>query len=190
VSSNLFFAAAVGAGFVLIGLVVYSYVRPRPEHRPSVTALLGLLGFALVASPNWTSISIKGEGLELSLIREMQARQLEALEELREATAGSALAPTAAPRPAPATSRPGIRPPSPEPVRPAIDPPPEAAQPDPSPSLATALSEDQKQELFAAFERGELELRKLTTTELLALNERVTERTSHPTRSGLLPDFR
>ena len=83
VDSTLFFLSAVGAGFVMIGLVVYSYVRPRPEHRPSVTALLGLLGFALVASPNFTSISIRSEGLELSLLREMQARQLEALEELQ-----------------------------------------------------------------------------------------------------------
>ena len=39
----IFYGSAVAAGFVLIGLVVYSYVRPRPEHRPSVTALLGML---------------------------------------------------------------------------------------------------------------------------------------------------
>ncbi len=86
--STIFFALAVGAGFVLLGLVVYSYVRPHPHHKPSVTALLGLLGFALIASPNFTSISIRSEGLELSLIREMQARQLRALAETPRLGAG------------------------------------------------------------------------------------------------------
>ena len=105
VGSPLFFAFAVGAGFVLIGLVVYSYVRPQPEHRASVTALLGLLGFALVASPNFTSISIKSEGLELSLLREMQARQLKALVALQENTNPPAEAPAQVQREAAPSAR-------------------------------------------------------------------------------------
>ena len=51
----IFYGSAVAAGFVLIGLVVYSYVRPRPEHRPSVTALLGML---TSCSSNVTAVNI------------------------------------------------------------------------------------------------------------------------------------
>lgn len=170
-SATFFFASAVCAGFVLIGLVAYTTLWPRPEHRPSITALLGLLGFALIASPNWTSISIRGEGLELSLLREMQARQLEALAGLQaEACAEPAALPeparAALGAPAPA-SHPGKRAPEPSGARP--QPPAEAEPPAP-------LSRERAQRLVDAFERGELPLRALSNRELLTLNERLSER--------------
>jgi hypothetical protein len=170
VESSAFFAAAVGAGFVLIGLVVYSYVRPQPEHRPSVTALLGLLGFVLIASPNWTSISIRSENLELSLLREMQARQLQALAELQ---GGARAEPAAAPpprldppEPANATPPPDVRPPTPDPG--SGREPLRAGTPPPSPSPTHS------ERLFEAFARGDLDLRQLSDTELLDLNDRIT----------------
>lgn len=163
-SAIFFFASAVCAGFVLLGLVAYTTVWPRPEHRPSITALLGLLGFALVASPNWTSISIRGKGLELSLLREMQARQLEALADLQAEAC-------AEPEALPLRSRAAIAAPSGK-TGPRAPEPPEPAEADPP----APLSRERAQHLIDAFERGELELRALSNRELLALNERLSER--------------
>jgi len=172
VSATFFFASAVCAGFVLIGVVAHATLRPQPQQRPSVTALLGLLGFALVASPNWTSISIRGEGLELSLLREMQARQLQALTELRAGTCPepapeAGAAPAAAP-PGPA----GDGKPAPGLAQPPKPGPTAARAADPGPALPL----ERAQRLVDAFERGEIELRFLSNRELLALNERLSER--------------
>ncbi len=184
--STIFFALAVGAGFVLLGLVVYSYVRPHPQHKPSVTALLGLLGFALIVSPNFTSISIRSEGLELSLIREMQARQLRALAEIPDLAATVGLEEDDFDSPSGA-GHPSGAPPAPRSIpsfrRPSED------ESDASDEPASPLSEDRKERLLSAFERGDLELRKLTNLELLALNERVAARnaqsTSEPDHSSM-----
>ena len=166
VSSDLYQALAVAAGFALVGVVAYSYVRPGPAQRPSVTALIGVLGFALVSSPNWTSISFKGEGLELSLIREMQGRQLEALTALEvcegeHASNGEA---TTSPPPEriPATTPPRSTDP--------VEPEDGRGEPEPIP--------DPERELLAQFDRGELQLRDLSNRELLTLNALVTRRTT------------
>lgn len=172
--ASLFFAAAVLAGFVLIALVVYSYVRPQPEHRPSVTALLGLLGFALVASPNWTSISIKSEGLELSLLREMQARQLEVLTELQgrsgELPAAAPSAGAAGPRTTPRSAAPERGAPA---GRDASQR--ESGAGERSEARAPDASDGAGEQILEAFDRGELDLRALSTAELLALNARLNE---------------
>jgi hypothetical protein len=164
--SNTFFAAAVGAGCILIAPVVYSYVRPHPEHRPSVTALLGLLGVVLIASPNWTSISIRGKGLELELLREMQARQLRAH---LQANPRAIAAPT--PRPAPDARRRNAAAPA---LAPGASPleGPEAA---PEKTPARSQGPNRTDELFESFSRGELDLRQLSDEQLLALNSHVTE---------------
>ena len=172
----LFFACAVGAGFVLLGLVVYSYVRPHPEHRPAITGLLGVLGFALVASPNWTSISIRSDGMELSLLREMGARQLRALAEFQrwaEAQSPSRAPGSFGPAAAPQPSRGSGEAPAPP------DPPGHgSSQPDEEPA---SPSPERTERLFDALGRGDLDLRTLTDPELLALNELVTARNG-PTR--------
>lgn len=183
VDSTAFFGFAVGAGFVLIGLVVYSYVRPQPEHRPSVTALLGLLGFALVASPNWAAISIRSDGLELSLLREMQARQLQALTDLQTRVASPAApAPPAAeavPAPDPAAEAPA----PPRAPQPGVAPPaptePEAREVHHTvraEAVPSRLTPERQAQLVEAYGRGELDLRTLTNAELLGLNERFSER--------------
>ena len=190
-SSTLFFGLAVTAGFLLIGVVAYGYVHPRPEQRTSVTTLLGLLGFALIASPNFTSISIRSDegGLELSLIREMQARQLEAITSLSGGAPSLSGRPPAAevepvrssPQPlrrsrASATASGASSAPLPAPPsRPATHPPPSE----------TPLSDDDKKRIFGAFSRGELDLSRLSNRELLVLNEQVTARASLP--AGALP---
>jgi hypothetical protein len=166
VTPDLFQALAVAAGFGLVGVVAYSYVRPRPAQRPSITALIGVLGFALVSSPNWTSISFKGEGLELSLIREMQGRQLEALAALE--TCGDESSTVGEPTTSPhSVRRPATLPP--RPVDP-VDPEHGGEAPEPLP--------DPEKELLAQFERGELQLRALSNRELLTLNALVTRRTT------------
>ncbi len=175
-SGTLFFAAAVAAGLLLLGAVAYSYVRPRPGQRASVTSLLGILGFALVASPNWTSISIKSDGLELSLIRELQARQLAILSELRadENADGEPL--------------PGAEPPASGPrVEPAlpVDPPPQPPGPqrvlEPAPRAVARIAQqrvpaERIAQLLQAFERGEIVLSGLSDSELLALSQQITSR--------------
>jgi len=166
VTPNLFQALAVAAGFVLVGVVAYSYVRPRASQRPSITALIGVMGFALISSPNWTSISFKGEGLELSLIREMQGRQLEALAALETCGDGQASNGEAA------TSPDSIRVPAttpPHPMNP-VDRAPGSETPESLP--------EPERELLAQFERGELQLRELSNQELLTLNALVTRRTT------------
>lgn len=175
-SGTLFFAAAVAAGLLLLGAVAYSYLRPQPGQRSSVTSLLGILGFALVASPNWTSISIKSEGLELSLIRELQARQLAILSELRSPDAPAADAASesrstpSSPRTAPAS-----------PPREAQPAPPAASEPVAGPravarTAASEVSQERIEDLFSAFERGELALSQLSDGELLALSQQITSR--------------
>jgi hypothetical protein len=172
VTPDLFQALAVAAGFALVGVVAYSYVRPRPSQRPSITALIGVLGFALVSSPNWTSISFKGEGLELSLIREMQGRQLEALaalescEDAQAADGESETSPHSVRVPATTPPRPV------DPVEPAMG----GEKPEPLP--------DPEKELLAQFERGELQLRELSNRELLTLNALVTRRTTGSLTDG------
>lgn len=175
-SGTLFFAAAVAAGLLLLGAVAYSYLRPRPGQRASVTSLLGILGFALVASPNWTSISIKSEGLELSLIRELQARQLAILSELRGGEAidrtTETLAPPAAPAPREAPSAPR------GPVQPL---PSDERAPTAGPRAVARTGESRVsprriQDLVSAFERGELLFSQLSDRELLALSQQVTSR--------------
>jgi hypothetical protein len=171
VTPALFQTLAVVAGFALVGVVAYSYVRPSPGQRPSITALIGVLGFALVSSPNWTSISFKGEGLELSLIREMQGRQLEALAALESCESGEAADPGSEASPH------SIRVPATTPADPMdpVDRAPGGEEPEPVP--------DPERELLAQFDRGELQLRDLSNRELLTLNALVTRRTT-----GTLPD--
>lgn len=160
---NLFFTLAVGAGFLLIGLVIYSYLKPKPEHRPSVTALLGLLGFALVASPNWTRISIRSEGLELSLLREMEGRQLRALTTLLDRVGTDE--PAAAPEPPPVVPE--------EPSE--VDAPPDGEEPaSDGPESRRALAASGMEQLLARYRRGELDLGALSDAELLALNEQLS----------------
>jgi hypothetical protein len=172
-SGNLFFAAAVAAGLGLLATVAWSYLNPRPGQRASVTSLLGVLGFALVASPNWTSISIKSEGLELSLIRELQARQLAILSELRVTEARPA-----DPDPPQRAAEPRAKPAPTEPTR---DQPtqPRKTAPDEVPRViarAPALSPERIEQLFLAFERGELRLSQLSDSELLALSQQIGAR--------------
>ncbi len=175
-SGTLFFGAAVAAGLLLLGAVVYSYLQPQPGQRTSVTSLLGILGFALVASPNWTSISIKSEGLELSLIRELQARQLAILSEIRSDDAAAAPAASDA-RPDP----PGAHSAPPAPRLESAPAPPAASDPVGRPravarSAASGVSPQRVEHLFDAFERGELALAQLSDGELLALSQQITSR--------------
>ena len=167
-TSTPFFVSAVAAGFVLVGVVAYSYVHPQPEHRPSVTALLGILGFALIASPNWTSISLRGRDIELSLIREMQTRQLEALVEEDSDGAAREHGARSPRRLAPTAERPGENDEA-TPDRDRDEGLEEAA----GARLSGALDERGKTWIHA-FDRGLLELNTLSNAELLALNEYVT----------------
>jgi xanthosine utilization system XapX-like protein len=175
VQQDYFFTLAVGAGFLLIGLVIYSYLRPKPEHRPSVTALLGLLGFALVASPNWTRISIRSDGLELSLLREIEGRQLRALTALHERMSATAAAPEPAAVSAPMAPA----------ATPAAEGPTDEASPEESPlsgsmesrgvgRRAVARDAEALEHLIDAYHRGELDLSALSDAELLALSDQVS----------------
>lgn len=175
-SSTLFFAAAVAAGLLLLASVAWSTLHPRPGQRASVTSLLGILGFALVASPNWTSISIKSNGLELSLIRELQARQLAILSELR-----GGVDPPAAPKRAapPAEVGPGHPPTVPREESEPAPQPENLPAGDPRALARIAMASvpaERVQHLLEAFDRGELALSGLSDGELMALSDQISAR--------------
>lgn len=178
-----FFTFAVGAGFLLIGLVFYAYLRPKPEHRPAVTALLGLLGFALIASPNWTRISIRSDGLELSLLREIEGRQLRALGALRETLHERGAAPPDLRSEPP--SSPSIRPRRGDPQR-RGKPDAEREEPPEDGAFAAGVlatgSGRPADRLLDAYERGELDLSALSDAELLDLSEYITARKARAPR--------
>ena len=138
-------------------LVAHSCVPPGPEPRPSITALLGFLGFALGSSPSWTSISF--EGLELPLIREMHGRQLEARGSDERANGDSAT-----------SARHGRIPAATPPPAHPVDPAPSGEDREAVPSS--------ERELLAQRDRWELPPRALPNPELLALNALVTRPTT------------
>lgn len=67
-----FYAFAAGMGALLLLASVWSHLRPSAGRNKVVGALLPLLGFALVGSPIWSSISLKTEQLEISVERQRQ----------------------------------------------------------------------------------------------------------------------
>jgi hypothetical protein len=62
---------------VVIGSVVWRYLRVTVQRDPLLSTTLTLIGFVLVSSPIWTSIVVKGPQWELSLLREQSTKQAE-----------------------------------------------------------------------------------------------------------------
>jgi len=68
---------AVAIGAVVLGAVVWRYVRFTDQKNTTLSVTLGLIGFILVSSPLWASIVVKGPQWEVSLLREQSTKQAE-----------------------------------------------------------------------------------------------------------------
>jgi hypothetical protein len=75
-----FFVTAVTLGAALLLVVAWTHLHGGTGSA-ATSAMLGLLGFALVGSPLWASIIVKGEGFEISVLRECE-KQAEKTAEL------------------------------------------------------------------------------------------------------------
>ena len=82
--SNAFMILAVILGTLALVAVLINYMRNVPLQSVTVTSTLILIGFVLVSSPLWGSISLKGRDFELALLRENSETQLRGYVQLLE----------------------------------------------------------------------------------------------------------
>lgn len=76
---------AVGIGSIVLGSVLWNYLRQIAQQAVVLSTTLSLVGFILVSSPLWGSIIVKGPQWEISLLRQQAAAQAESNLKLVEA---------------------------------------------------------------------------------------------------------
>jgi len=84
VYSNAFMILAVILGTLVLVAVLINYMRNVPLQSVTVTSTLILIGFVLVSSPLWGSISLKARDFELALLRDYSETQLRGYVQLLE----------------------------------------------------------------------------------------------------------
>jgi hypothetical protein len=80
-----FFAVAVVIGAIVLAAVLWIFIRATVERSVVLSTTLTLVGFALVSTPLWGSIAIKGPQWEITLLRQTSEKQLETILELLQA---------------------------------------------------------------------------------------------------------
>lgn len=69
--------SAVTIGGIILGAVVFRYLRLTEHKDPLLSTTLVLIGFILVSSPLWASIVVKGPQWEVSLLKKQSTKQAE-----------------------------------------------------------------------------------------------------------------
>lgn len=71
-----FFAVAVATGAVVLAAVLWIFIRAPVQRSVVLSTTLTLVGFALVSTPLWGSIAIKGPQWEITLLKQRSEMQL------------------------------------------------------------------------------------------------------------------
>ena len=82
---NGFFVVAVIIGSLVLGSVLWNYLRHVAQQSLMLSTTLCLIGFALVSSPLWGSIAIKGPQWEVTLLKRQSVAQAQSYLEILEA---------------------------------------------------------------------------------------------------------
>ena len=79
------FVAAVSIGSIVLGSVLWNYLRQLAQQSLVLSTTLSLIGFTLVSSPLWGSIVVKGPQWEVTLLKKQTVDQAQSILDLAEA---------------------------------------------------------------------------------------------------------
>lgn len=77
-----FFLAAVASGIAILVAIIVNYLKKDTSQKVTLSTAMVIVAFALVSSPLWSAITVKGGEVEINLVRENSQKLAEDLVEL------------------------------------------------------------------------------------------------------------